>query len=258
VPHVLTDRDEVRGLLRRHPERHLLALGDLDDAFWPHTRFLHGSGQTVLVYTGLQTPVVLAVADPPEAQMTAFAAACADELPDRFYGHLSGSAVEGLRSAYEVDVHATHAYMTLRPLALREASAAADEITPIGEDDLEEIVQLQAAANPGGGFFEAAMLQAGPYLGVRREGELVAMAGTHTWSAAERVAVLGNIATHPQHRRQGLAAAVTAALCAQLAESVEMIGLTVDSANVAAVGCYAGLGFTESATLFGAHCARRA
>ena len=259
MPRLLTDRDEVRELLRRNPERHLLAIGDLDDAFWPHTQFLHGAGQTVLVYTGLQTPVVLAVADPPEPEMAAFAAACSGDLPDRFYGHLSGSAVEGLRPAYEVDVHATHAYMTLRPSDLPPpGEASGDEITPIGEDDLEEIVQLQAAANPGGGFFEAGMLRAGPYRGVRRKGELVAMAGTHTWSAAERVAVLGNIATHPQHRRQGLAAAVTAALCAQLAQSVEMIGLTVDSANVAAVGCYAGLGFTESATLFGAHCTRQA
>ena len=66
MPRLRTDRDEVRELLRRNPERHLLAIGDLDDAFWPHTQFLHGAGQTVLVYTGLQ---------------------------------MSGSAVEGLRPA---------------------------------------------------------------------------------------------------------------------------------------------------------------
>jgi ribosomal protein S18 acetylase RimI-like enzyme len=260
VPQVLTDRAEVRALLRRHPQRHLLAIGDLDDAFWPQTRFLHGSGQTLMIYTGLQTPVVLAVADPPEPAMAALAEACAGLLPDRFYGHLSGSAVDGLRAAFDVDVHATHAYMAVQPSTLTPpgtALAAGDEITPIGEEQLGEIVRLQAAANPGGGFFEAGMLRSGPYLGVRRKGELVAMAGTHTWSAAERVAVLGNIATHPDHRRQGLAAAVTAALCAKLAESADLIGLTVDVANVAAVKCYAGLGFTEDVTIFGAYCTRR-
>lgn len=101
------------------------------------------------------------------------------------------------------------------------------------------------------------MLRAGPYLGVRRKGELVAMAGTHTCSAAERVAVLGNIATHPQHRKQGLAAAVTAVLCRHLAGSADLIGLTVNVENIPAIRCYAGLGFTEGVTTFGAHCIRR-
>lgn len=196
----LTGRDEVRALLRRHPERHLLALGDLDDAFWPHTEFHHGHGQTLMIYTGLTDPVVIAVADPPETAMTRLAADCVDLLPDHFYGHLSPEALAGLRDAYEVAGATTHAYMTLRgPVTL----GAGSDVVTLGEADLPEITALQAAANPHGGFFEPAMLRAGPYLGVRRAGELVSMAGTHTWSPAERVAVLGNIATHPGHRGRG-------------------------------------------------------
>ncbi|NUT33607.1 MAG: GNAT family N-acetyltransferase [Hamadaea sp.] len=250
----LTGRDEVRALLRVHPERHLLALGDLDDAFWPHTEFHHGHGQTFMIYTALAAPVVVAVADPPEGDMTRLAADGAGLLPDHFYGHLSPEAIDGLRDAYEVSGATDHAYMTLRgPVT---AGATTDVVT-LGEADLPEITALQAAANPHGGFFEPAMLRAGPYLGVRRKGALVSMAGTHTWSPAERVAVLGNIATHPDHRGQGLAGDVTAALCRVLGESADLIGLTVNVANEPAVRCYRRLGFVTGVTTVGAHLTRR-
>jgi len=249
---VVTDRDEVRELLSAHAGRHLLALGDLDDAFWPHTRFLHAEGQTLLLYTGLQTPVVLAVADPPTSSMGALVTSCLTDLPDRFYGHLSEEAVEALRPHFTIDVHGILAYMSVK----RVTRAGLVPVVELGAADLAEIERLQRAANPEGGFFEPDMLRAGPYLGIRRDGDLVAMAGTHTWSPAEKVAVLGNIATHPAHRRQGLAAAVTAALCARLGSTVDVIGLTVDVANTAAIRCYAGLGFTEDARVIGARCGR--
>ncbi|NUR51375.1 MAG: GNAT family N-acetyltransferase [Hamadaea sp.] len=250
---VVADRDEVRALLTRHPGRHLLAIGDLDDAFWPHTRFVHGWGQTLLLYTGLQTPVLLAVADPPPTSMGSLVTAFLDELPDRFYGHLSEEAAEALRPHFTLDVHGVLAYMSVEPVTVPEPRETVEEI---GTADLTEIQALQQAANPDGGFFEPDMLRAGPYLGVRRDGELVAMGGTHTWSATERVAVLGNIATHPAHRRQGLAAAVTAALCARFSGAVDVVGLTVDVANTPAIRCYAGLGFTEDVRVIGARCAR--
>ncbi|MEV6964359.1 GNAT family N-acetyltransferase [Hamadaea sp. NPDC051192] len=250
---VVIDRGEVRELLTRHPGRHLLAIGDLDDAFWPHTRFIHGWGQTLLLYTGLQTPVVLAVADPPTESMRSLVTAFLGELPDRFYGHLSEEAAEALRPHFTLDVHGVLAYMSVKPVTVRETR---EPVVTIGTADLAEIQALQQAANPDGGFFEPQMLQAGPYLGIRRDGELVAMAGTHTWSATEKVAVLGNIATHPAHRRQGLAAVVTAALCARFSGAVDVVGLTVDVDNTPAIRCYTRLGFTEDVRVIGARCAR--
>ncbi|NUT22473.1 MAG: GNAT family N-acetyltransferase [Hamadaea sp.] len=249
---IVTDRDEVRELLTRHPGRHLLAIGDLDDAFWPHTRFVHGWGQTLLLYTGLQTPVVLAVADPPASSLHTLVASYQAELPDRFYGHLSEEAAEALRPHFTLDVHGILAYMSMKPVT----GVAREDVVEIGPADLPEIQALQQAANPDGGFFEPEMLRAGPYLGIRRGGELIAMGGTHTWSATEKVAVLGNIATHPAHRRQGLAAAVTAALCARFGGAIDVVGLTVDVANTPAIRCYAGLGFTEDVRVVGARCAR--
>ena len=67
----------------------------------------------------------------------------------------------------------------------------------------------------------------------------------HVYSAAYRVAALGNIATAPAHRRQGLGRAVTAAVCQSLLATVDVIGLNVLADNAAARRCYEGLGFTD-------------
>ena len=67
----------------------------------------------------------------------------------------------------------------------------------------------------------------------------------HVYSAAYRVAALGNIATAPARRRRGLGRVVTAAVCQSLLASVDVIGLNVLADNAAARRCYEGLGFTD-------------
>jgi predicted GNAT family acetyltransferase len=65
----------------------------------------------------------------------------------------------------------------------------------------------------------------------------------HVYSAEYRVAALGNITTHPDHRGRGLATAVTAGCCKHLLESVELIGLNVRADNAAAIRAYEKIGF---------------
>lgn len=60
------------------------------------------------------------------------------------------------------------------------------------------------------------MIETGHYLGAFEGEEVVAIAGVHVYSERHRVAALGNVATHPRRRGQGLATAVTAALFRQL------------------------------------------
>ncbi|MBU81128.1 MAG: hypothetical protein QF756_10420 [Dehalococcoidia bacterium] len=35
----LRDRDGIEAYLRRQPYTHVYSMGDLDDVFWPHTRW---------------------------------------------------------------------------------------------------------------------------------------------------------------------------------------------------------------------------
>jgi hypothetical protein len=61
-------------------------------------------------------------------------------------------------------------------------------------------------------FFTPSMLEDGVYVGVRVDGSLVAVAGTHAISRRFSVACIGGVYTEPAYRGRGLAAAVTGAV----------------------------------------------
>ena len=69
--------------------------------------------------------------------------------------------------------------------------------------------------------------------------------GVHVFSRRYGVAALGNVATVPERRGRGLARAVCARLCRELAPRVPLVGLNVAVANAPARRCYRALGFRE-------------
>src|SRR5262249_54072458 len=106
---------------------------------------------------------------------------------------------------------------------------------------------LYAAGYPGN-FFVPRMLETGCYFGIRRGGALVSVAGVHVYSPEYKVAALGNIATRPAFRGQGVATAVTTRLCQELRRAgIEHIGLNVNVDNRAALACYEKIGFRRIA-----------
>ena len=110
--------------------------------------------------------------------------------------------------------------------------------------NLPEIEQFYEVSYPQNSF-NARMLQTDLYYGVRRNGKLAGIAGVHVYSPTYRVAALGNIATHPTYRGQGIATKVTAKLCQSLMKTVDHIGLIVQDSNIPAIACYAKLGFVQ-------------
>lgn len=79
----LQDKAEIEAFLRGRASLHLFELGDLDDQYWPDTRWFGwrtngGLSQVALFYTGLGTPVL----------MRGLLAALQDEMPSRLYCHL--------------------------------------------------------------------------------------------------------------------------------------------------------------------------
>ena len=61
---------------------------------------------------------------------------------------------------------------------------------------------------------------------------------------------IGNIATRPDQRNHGLGRAVSAAICRELQDRVDSIGLNVMASNSAAIRCYESLGFEHCASYF--------
>ena len=88
----------------------------------------------------------------------------------------------------------------------------------------------------------------GGYLGIFDSGTLVAAAGTHFVSENSSFAMIGNVFTHPDHRRRGLARDAVAALVRRLMQRVDRVCLNVRSDNTAAVKLYESLGFAAHCT----------
>ncbi|HEY7177822.1 MAG TPA: GNAT family N-acetyltransferase [Gaiella sp.] len=248
----LRDREEIAAFLRRRPAVHAYALGDLDDFFWPHTRWLGRLvdgrlEQVALLYDEPDPPVLLALAEKPESGMAELLRAAADRLPPTVYAHLTPSLVGPIATAFlPVGEPAAHRKLGLvRPEALEGHDPADVEV--IRPADLAEVERFYARAYPGT-WFQARMLETGRYVGVRRDGELVCVAGVHVWSPVWRVAALGNVATVPAARGTGLATTACAHLCRLLlGDGIETISLNVRADNAAAIRAYEKLGFAHAA-----------
>ncbi len=248
----LRDREEIATFLRRRPAVHAYALGDLDDFFWPHTRWLGWSvderlQQVALVYDEPDPPVLLALAEEPEADMAELLLAASKLLPSTVYAHLSPSLLTPIAPAFLPTTDpAEHRKLGLiRPDALAPCDTEAIDL--LSTSDLEEVERFYARAYPGT-WFQARMLETGRYAGVRRDGELVCVAGVHVWSPAWRVAALGNVATLPEARGKGLATAACARLCRLLLDDgIDTVSLNVRADNAAAVRAYEKLGFAHAA-----------
>jgi ribosomal protein S18 acetylase RimI-like enzyme len=119
------------------------------------------------------------------------------------------------------------------------------EAVLLGPADVPEMLDLVARTKPGP--FLPRTIQLGTYLGIRRDGALVAMAG-------ERMRVPGAteisaVCTAPAARGQGLAARLVRAVGAVIRGRGERPFLHAAATNTTAIRLYEHLGFTVSREL---------
>ncbi|MBM4090005.1 MAG: GNAT family N-acetyltransferase [Planctomycetes bacterium] len=243
----LRDRVRIEEFLRRDTPLHVYEIGDLDPFFWPATTWYGiedepaGLRAIALIYTTSDNVTLLAFSrDDPEAVERLIDRIQAS-LPQRFHAHLSPGLMDRLTGAWQAS-HLSEAIKMHLPGPDRLMPCDTRDVQRLSAADLGEVETFYAAAYPGN-WFDARMLRTDQYFGIRRGGKLACVAGVHVYSRALRVAALGNIATLPQYRRQGLARRATARLCQSLLQDVDTLGLNVHCENRAAVACYASLGF---------------
>lgn len=252
----LHDKTTIEAFARKNTFLHLFELADLDDRFWPHTAWYGRSDagsldQLALIYTALSPPVLLAYPHPPSAHMRDFLHALLPLLPRALYAHLDPSCVDVLGAAYDVAPQGPHWKMGLinqsRLGPVPEAS-----VTRLSARDLDRLERFYAEASPDM-VLNRRMVEAGCYYGIQYGSRLVSVAGVHASSPTYKVAVLGNIATHPDFRRQGFGRSVCAAVCRRLSSAgMSQVGLNVRADNTAAIRLYQQLGF-EKVGEFGAY-----
>ena len=135
--------------------------------------------------------------------------------------------------------------MTGEALADRPSDVAALRtdlhVVPLGDSDSEEMVELVALTRPGP--FSARTWELGGYVGVRRDGQLVAMAGQRFrpvgWCE------ISAVATHPDHRRQGLGEHLVRVVAAGIVGRGEVPLLHAAADNTDAIRLYEAMGFTR-------------
>ncbi len=248
----IRDRMEIERWLRRDAPTHVYALADLDDAFWPETRwFAAHSAENLeavcLLLDKLSPPILYAVSPAGDAAMRALLRWLEPTLPARVFATLGLGLEAELRSQFEIDSHGEFLKMAL-DAAPRWAPPPGAGLERLGPEHFDELRAFYAhdaylPEERHGRFFESYMLELGPWFGVREAGRLVSVAGVHVVSARTSVAGVGGIATRPDRRGRGLARAVTSRLCQALREQVELVGLNVAVTNASAIRCYESLGF---------------
>jgi ribosomal protein S18 acetylase RimI-like enzyme len=113
------------------------------------------------------------------------------------------------------------------------------EAVPLGAADVPDMLELVAKTEPGP--FLTRTIELGDYLGVRRDGALIAMAGErfHVDGWTE----ISAVCTEPDHRGEGLASRLVGALIAGIHRRSERAFLHALSTNTAAIRLYETLGF---------------
>jgi ribosomal protein S18 acetylase RimI-like enzyme len=113
------------------------------------------------------------------------------------------------------------------------------EAVPLGPADVPDMLALTARTQPGP--FLTRTVELGRYLGIRRDGELVAMAGERLRPPG--FTEISAVCTDPAWRGQGLAARLTRAVAAVITARGDTPFLHAIATNTNAIRLYEQLGF---------------
>ena len=114
------------------------------------------------------------------------------------------------------------------------------EAIRLGPHDVPEILNLITRTEPGP--FLQRTIELGTYLGIRRDGALIAMAGERMHPPGRTE--ISAVCTDPTYRGQGLAGRLVRAVAAGIQERDETPFLHAAATNESAIRLYGSLGFT--------------
>jgi ribosomal protein S18 acetylase RimI-like enzyme len=234
MPHRLTDKADIRKRLNADREWSLYALADLDEEMFAHCDWWGVADGLALVFRGIAIRPIFVLGDSSSSRRLLAA------LPVTT-GYLNLKA-EQLSAADGIYCYRERHEM--HRMFLDAFEPRPGEVEVLAPSACGEVEQLYATGAGGGIAFAPFQLESGFFRGIRRNGELVAVAGVHAWSQNEGVAAIGNIFSRPDHRGRGLAQIVTSAVAAALKEAgIQTIGLNVDRTNTVAIRAYERIGF---------------
>lgn len=207
----------------------------LDNAAWSalngaHKRFAEAYGQAMRYQADVASFHVL----PPGPSVSAWADLAELVGPGREF-MMGGGVPLAPPDGWEVVLHLDGVQLTGPSVR----GVADPEAVRLGASDIPEILDLVARTEPGP--FRERTIELGTYLGIRRGGALVAMAGERLhpdgWTE------ISAVCTDPAHRGQGLAGRLIRAVVAGIRERGELPFLHAAASNTGAIRLYEALGF---------------
>jgi ribosomal protein S18 acetylase RimI-like enzyme len=199
-------------------------------ALWgPHARFAHVRGR-VRRYPVDVAPFLALPAQPSTQDWRD----AADLVTPGGYAAIRHTGTELPEGWQAID-----AFDLVQMVEERTTGADCPEAIQLSAADVPEMLELVAQTQPGP-FFPRT-IELGDYLGIRYDGELVAMAGERFrldgWTE------ISAVCTSPHHRGRGLASRLVGALIAGIQLRSERSFLHVLSTNTGAIRLYEELGF---------------
>lgn len=260
-----TDLTRVRRFLAADPVWATYALADLQPHLAADCRWLLApTGDALaLIYRGLQPPVLLTVGEPAALDQVLSAAAEEGELPETIYASIREEHLPVVSRYFDLqsDLRPMLRMKLADPRALgaggcklgaADQEAAEQQIVRLAGAQAADVFRLLQHSGPfTPDAFSPAQMDAGVFFGLYAESELLAVGGTHVVDYEQRLAAIGNMYTHPAHRRRGYAAAILRAIaCELLAREVGQIVLNVDQRNPSAHALYLAHGFVVHVPYF--------
>jgi predicted GNAT family acetyltransferase len=152
-----------------------------------------------------------------------------------------GSAIATAHNGSELpeSLKLTHTFELLQMIGEHAVGAHDPEAVTLGPADVPEMLELVALTEPGP--FLPRTIELGEYVGIRRDGALVAMGGERMHFAGWTE--ISAVCTAPAYRGHGLASRLVSTLVADIQQRSEHVFLHVLTGNTNAIRLYEGLGF---------------
>jgi len=236
---VLSDKDEILAFLQQDRIYAAYAIGDLEPSLFAQCQWFGaedgGKMQALaLFFTGLRPPALFTMGDA-DGVATILDSAL---QPERAYFTCRAEHLPVVEAFYDLGEVEEMFRMAITPADFRRVPG------PTVKLDLSHLDALRQFYRLGGGdAFAPYQLRDGVYYGIEVNGRLVSVAGTHLVSPTFGVAAVGNIFTHPDHRRRGYATACTSHVVEELLTQGLDVVLNVNRENIEAIGVYERLGF---------------
>ena len=235
------ERAMLRSFLEQDRIRAAYAVCDLDPSEFGRTRWgvANEDGRTIAVvleYTGLTPQPLFVMGD---------SAGIAQILRDVIRPRLVFLATDAqhlpeISRLYRIDPGPPMIRMYATRHTFRPYGGVALRLLPIEIADLNRLYGLGFTS-----WLPPDTISNGVYYGIRVDGRLVAAAGTHVISHEARMAAVGNVMTHPDHRNRGYAKLTTSAVTQELLRSCDEVVLNVRSDNPSAIRSYEAIGYRE-------------